>query len=281
MTVTHDRSTGRGPDPTGDAARRAAAHTSGANALAMDPTGEWEPVAPRRPGPSDRAVGPNRGTVLVGRTPGRAGLPERPAPSDASPAGRTTTIDRALTDDRPARDGRSTRDAVGEGRSTRDTTRARLSTEDERPTRRVKQAPAERRVSVPRPRRRTPWVSDVTEELDSRAASEPQPAPLPVAWPRAPFLMLVVGIVVIGVVGVLVLNTKINEGSFRLGDLRASQAALDLQEQQLNQQLADLESPGNLRAAATRLGLVPAGTPAFISLPDGRVVGIPQPASGR
>jgi len=78
-----------------------------------------------------------------------------------------------------------------------------------------------------------------------------------------------------------VLNTKINENSFRLNDLKATQAALDVQEQQLQQQLADLESPGNLRAAATRLGLVPAGTPAFISLPDGRVVGVPQPASGR
>jgi hypothetical protein len=122
--------------------------------------------------------------------------------------------------------------------------------------------------------RRQPWVTTVAEP-------EPAAPPLPVALPRAPFLILMVGLVVAGVLGVLVLNTKINENSFRLNDLRASQAALDLREQQLHQNLADLEAPGNLRAAATRLGLVPAGTPAFINLPDGRVVGVPQPASGR
>jgi hypothetical protein len=122
--------------------------------------------------------------------------------------------------------------------------------------------------------KKAPWVSDVTS-----AAIEP--APLPIALPRAPFLLLMVGLVVVGVLGVLVLNTKINENSFRLNDLRNNQASLDLQEQQLARSLADLESPGNLRAAATRLGLVPAGTPAFINLPDGRVVGVPQPAAGR
>jgi hypothetical protein len=118
--------------------------------------------------------------------------------------------------------------------------------------------------------RRQPWVTPVDE-----------PSPLPIALPRAPFLILIVALVVAGVLGVLVLNTKINENSFRLNDLRNNQAALDLQEQQLQRDLADRESPGNLRAAATRLGLVPAGTPAFINLPDGRVVGVPQPAAGR
>jgi hypothetical protein len=124
---------------------------------------------------------------------------------------------------------------------------------------------------VPRPRRRTPWVSDVTP------VALPEAPPLPVNLPRAPFVALLVGLVVVGVVGVLVLHTKINEGSFRLSDLRSTQAALDQQEQQLEQQLADLSQPGNLRAAATRLGLVEA-EPAHIYLPDGRVVGVPQPA---
>ena len=119
---------------------------------------------------------------------------------------------------------------------------------------------------------RQPWVTP---------AEEPVAAPLPIALPRAPFLILILALVVAGVLGVLVLNTKINENSFRLNDLRNNQAALDLQEQQLQRDLADRESPGNLRAAATRLGLVPAGTPAFINLPDGRVVGVPQPAAGR
>ena len=71
--------------------------------------------------------------------------------------------------------------------------------------------------------------------------------PLPISLPRAPFLVLMVSLVVVGVVGVLVLNTKINENAFRLDALRGQQAALDLQEQQLRQNLTELESPGNLR----------------------------------
>jgi hypothetical protein len=91
---------------------------------------------------------------------------------------------------------------------------------------------------------------------------------------------MVVSIVVVGVLGVLVLNTRINENAFRLDSLRQQQTTLDEQEQALTRELAQRESPGELRAAAARLGLVPAGTPAFINLPDGRVVGVPQPASG-
>jgi hypothetical protein len=133
-----------------------------------------------------------------------------------------------------------------------------------------------RPARIPRPRRRTPWINDVTP-TPAPATDAP---PLPVSLPRTPFLLLMAGLVVAGVVGVLVLHTKINEGAFRLSDLRANQASLHQQEQQLEQQLADLSSPGNLRAAATRLGLVPAADPAYIYLPDGRVVGVPQPAWG-
>jgi hypothetical protein len=78
---------------------------------------------------------------------------------------------------------------------------------------------------------------------------------------------------------VLVLNTKINENSFVLDGLQAQQHSLDLKEQQLTRDLEEAQSPGNLRAAAKRLGLVPAGTPAFITLPDGKVLGVPTPAA--
>lgn len=132
---------------------------------------------------------------------------------------------------------------------------------------RVRRSPPAR----PRQRTRHPGVA---------ARPAPVAPPAPVALPRAPFLILVLVLVVAGVLGVLVLNTKINESSFRLDDLKAQQGALDLQEQQLERDLAEAQSPGNLRAAANRLGLVPAGAPAFITLPDGRVVGVPTPATG-
>jgi outer membrane murein-binding lipoprotein Lpp len=104
--------------------------------------------------------------------------------------------------------------------------------------------------------------------------------PMPVSGPRVPFVALIVVLVMGGVVGILALNQKINENAFKLDKLRAEQAKLDRREQDLNQQIAEKEAPGNLAAQARKLGLVPAGAPAFIRLPDGRIVGVPQPANG-
>jgi hypothetical protein len=104
--------------------------------------------------------------------------------------------------------------------------------------------------------------------------------PVPVTVPRAPFVALVLIVVVAGVLGILVLNTKINENAFRLAQLKSQRSDLDQQEQQLDQQLADLESPNSLAAAACRLGMVSAGQPAYLKLPNGQTVGVPQPASG-
>ncbi|HEY8532825.1 MAG TPA: hypothetical protein VIL44_02965 [Micromonospora sp.] len=102
--------------------------------------------------------------------------------------------------------------------------------------------------------------------------------PMPVVAPRAPFVALVLVLVVGGVLGILLVNTKINENAFRLDTLREQQASLDIREQQLKNEIAEYEAPGNLAAQARRLGLVESGTPAFIRLPDGRVIGVPQPA---
>jgi hypothetical protein len=116
------------------------------------------------------------------------------------------------------------------------------------------------------------------EQVPARPPLRAAP-PVPVSAPRAPFVALVLVVVVAGVLGILVLNTKINENAFRLSYLQSKQANLDQQEQRLNEQLASQEAPNNLAAEAAKLGLVPAGTPAFIRLPDGRVLGVPQPAT--
>lgn len=80
------------------------------------------------------------------------------------------------------------------------------------------------------------------------------PAPVPV--PRAPFVVLVLLLVVGGVVGILLLNTKINENAFVLHELRQRQVELDQREQRLEQEIAQASSPAQLAAAARRLGLV-------------------------
>ncbi|MEU5552420.1 MULTISPECIES: septum formation initiator family protein [unclassified Micromonospora] len=105
--------------------------------------------------------------------------------------------------------------------------------------------------------------------------------PPPVRVPRAPFAALVVVLVVGGVLGILAVNTKINENAFRLDELQQQQAKLDVEQQQLKKQIAESESPGNLEAQARRLGLVESGELAYIRLPDGKMIGVPQPASGQ
>ncbi|MEH0971325.1 hypothetical protein V6U77_09355 [Micromonospora sp. CPCC 205546] len=105
--------------------------------------------------------------------------------------------------------------------------------------------------------------------------------PPPVKVPRAPFAALVLVLVVGGVLGILLVNTKINENAFRLEKLQEQQAKLDVEQQQLNKEIADAAAPGNLEANARRLGLVEAGEPAYIRLPDGKVIGVPQPAEGQ
>jgi hypothetical protein len=103
--------------------------------------------------------------------------------------------------------------------------------------------------------------------------------PAPVTVARAPFVAMMLVVVIVGVVGILVLNTKINENAFRLDALQRNGQVLDRKEDAMNRELANFESPGSLAAAARRLGLVPADRPAFITLPDGTVLGVPKPAN--
>ncbi|TDC60689.1 hypothetical protein E1258_13905 [Micromonospora sp. KC207] len=120
----------------------------------------------------------------------------------------------------------------------------------------------------------------------ARPAASPSPRlrvapPPPVSVPRAPFAALILVLVVGGVLGILLVNTKINENSFRLERLQQQQAKLDTDQQQLEKEIADAKAPGNLTAAARKLGMVEAEEPAYIRLPDGRVIGVPQPANGQ
>ncbi len=115
-------------------------------------------------------------------------------------------------------------------------------------------------------------------DIESRRRLRVAP-PLPVKVARAPFVAMLCVLVVTGVVGILVLTAKINANQFRLNNLQAQQAGLNQQEASIKQTLAEQQSPGNLVAAAKKLGLVPAGTLAYIQLPNGKVYGLPQPAT--
>lgn len=113
-----------------------------------------------------------------------------------------------------------------------------------------------------------------------KPASRRKPAPAPTTTARAPFVLGVLAMLAVGIVGLLLLNTAINENAFVLQDMRENQAALDASEQELTDDLAELTAPGNLAAAAERLGLEPAEDVTYLRLPDGKELKMPTPGGG-
>ncbi|MEV5880191.1 septum formation initiator family protein [Streptomyces sp. NPDC052101] len=91
---------------------------------------------------------------------------------------------------------------------------------------------------------------------------------------RAPFVLLVVLLLGGGLIGLLVLNSALSEGSFKLADLQKRTKSLTDEEQGLQRDIDAYSSPDALQRRARELGMVPGGDPAFLG-PDGKVKGVP------
>ncbi len=92
------------------------------------------------------------------------------------------------------------------------------------------------------------------------------------------FLILVLGLLSTILVSLLLLNTALAENSFQLQKIRQSARDLTVREQTLSGQLAAAESPIGLEKRAMELGMVAAGSPVFLRLSDGKVLGESIPA---
>jgi len=106
--------------------------------------------------------------------------------------------------------------------------------------------------------------------------------PAPKHAPRVPFALLMVALVVGGLATLLVLNTASAANELKRHDLTAKDADVAAQVEQLRNEVAASQAPGNLARVAAQLGMVPAGNPAFLQIDaDGRlrVLGSPAPAS--
>ena len=98
---------------------------------------------------------------------------------------------------------------------------------------------------------------------------------------RAPFIVLICGLLAGGLCVLVVLNTASAAAELRRHDVTAANAGLAEDVEQLRSQLAANEAPDALAAAAAKLGMVPNGTPGFLTIrPDGKasVLGSPSPA---
>jgi hypothetical protein len=92
------------------------------------------------------------------------------------------------------------------------------------------------------------------------------------------FVMLVLGLLTAILVSLLLLNTSLAENSFQLQTIRQDSRDMTLREQVLSEELAAAESPIGLQERATALGMVAAGSPVFLRLADGKILGESEPA---
>jgi hypothetical protein len=83
---------------------------------------------------------------------------------------------------------------------------------------------------------------------------------------RAPFVVLVLLLLGVGLVGLLVLNAGLQEASFALTDLERETTLLRDRQTALAEEAAQRAAPGSLADRATSLGMVPNESPVFLRL---------------
>ncbi|MFJ2088509.1 septum formation initiator [Streptomyces sp. NPDC087901] len=94
---------------------------------------------------------------------------------------------------------------------------------------------------------------------------------------RTPFVLLVVLLLGGGLITLLLLNSALNEGSFRLSELKKRTTDLTDDQQALQRDVDSASEPDALARRARELGMVPGGSPAFLG-PNGKVRGVPSAA---
>ncbi|MFH8396442.1 septum formation initiator family protein [Streptomyces anulatus] len=123
-------------------------------------------------------------------------------------------------------------------------------------------------------------MSKPAAPLKGRAArlARLMPSTGPSTAARTPFVLLVVLLLGGGLITLLLLNSALNEGSFRLSELKRDTTELTDEQQALQRDVDSRSQPDALERRARELGMVPGGSPAFLD-PDGTVRGDPTEAT--
>ena len=96
---------------------------------------------------------------------------------------------------------------------------------------------------------------------------------------RVPFVALVTLVLLGGVVGLLLFNTSMQQAAFATTALEAQAGTLAARQQTLEMEIDVLRDPQRVAERAQSMGMVPGGTPAYLQLPSGKVLGEPLPAT--
>ena len=100
-----------------------------------------------------------------------------------------------------------------------------------------------------------------------------------VAAPRLPFIALITAILLTGVIGLLMFNTSMQQAAFVEAKLHTQADNLAARQQALQSDLQSLDDPQQIAAKAQAHGMVIPGSPAVLSVPSGKIEGIPTPAT--
>lgn len=99
-------------------------------------------------------------------------------------------------------------------------------------------------------------------------------APQPRARGNLPFALLCSFVLAAGLLLVLLLNMSLSQGAYQIHQLERDGALAADQASQLQEELAVTASAGTIAERATKLGMVPSSSSMFLSLPDGRILGV-------
>jgi hypothetical protein len=111
-------------------------------------------------------------------------------------------------------------------------------------------------------------------------AGRPAGRPAAPGRPRTPFVLLLLALLGGGLVCLLLINTTLAEGSFRITDMQQRNASLAQQVQAAEQQTTMLRSPASIAARAQQLGMRPVGRLHFLDLKNGRIYSQPAREPG-
>jgi hypothetical protein len=106
----------------------------------------------------------------------------------------------------------------------------------------------------------------------TRPPARPELARARVRHPRAPFILLLVGLLGGALISLLVISTTLAEGSYQISGLQQQNASLAKQEQLLTQQVAQDAAPAQIAQEAEELGMRPNPNLQFIDVNTGKVV---------
>ncbi|MET1052905.1 MAG: hypothetical protein ABWX65_09730 [Mycetocola sp.] len=129
-------------------------------------------------------------------------------------------------------------------------------------------ASSPRRAFAPAPRENAPRPVHAVPAAAARRAR-----------PKLAYAVVAVAGVLVMVVVQLLLSVGLSQGAYEISSLQTRETTLGWQKQAVAGDLLEVSSPQYIAANAQALGMIINGTPAYLRLSDGAVIGVPAAAT--